>query len=330
VGASFRNAINAGKLLPDRRLRALGGRRSLVGGCLGNKAARISGSALVGRAPTCVDLPIMPSLPPEITDRLNFAVEIARAAGDVTLQYFRRSDLQVDRKADRSPVTIADRSAEELLRKRIGERFGGDGIIGEELGELRGSSGYQWILDPIDGTKSFIHGVPLYTTLVAVLREGEPIAGVIHAPAVSETVYATKGGGCWHVPNAKERPRRTHVSAIARLNESLLVTTEIASFTTHRKTDALDVFIKLQQAARLTRTWGDGYGYLMVATGRAEVMIDAVVNIWDAAPLQTIIEEAGGQFSDWKGNATIRAGEAIATNGHVSGVVLAITSDALP
>src|SRR5882757_2957263 len=126
----------------------------------------------------------------EIAERLQFAVEIAREAGDGTLRYFRRLDLAVERKADQSPVTVADRSAEELLRQRIGDRFPNDAIIGEELGEKAGQSGFQWILDPIDGTKSFIHGVPLYTTLIAVLRDGEPVAGVIHAPAVGETVYA--------------------------------------------------------------------------------------------------------------------------------------------
>jgi histidinol phosphatase-like enzyme (inositol monophosphatase family) len=261
----------------------------------------------------------------DTSDRLDFAVAIAREAGDVTLKYFRRDDLEVVRKADKSPVTIADRSAEELLRERIGQRFPGDGIIGEEFGTLEGMSGYQWILDPIDGTKSFIHGVPLYTTLVAVLRDGEPLVGVVHAPAVAETVYAAKGGGCWHVCGAGSEPRPAHVSKVARLSESLLVTTEVASFTTHRTPDALDVFVKLQRAARLARTWGDGYGYLMVATGRADVMIDPVVNIWDAAPLQNIIEEAGGHFLDWKGEPKIDTGDAIATNGLVTEEVLALT-----
>jgi histidinol-phosphatase len=260
----------------------------------------------------------------EIAERLQFALEIARAAGEVTLKYFRRDGLQVDRKADTSPVTIADRSAEELMRIRINMRFSSDGIIGEEHGEHLGKSGYQWILDPIDGTKSFIHGVPLFTTLVAVLQNGEPQIGVIHAPALAETVWAYKGGGCWYQPSAISDPGAAHVSSVARLDESLLLTTEISSFTTHRDPDALGVFVKLQRAARLTRTWGDGYGYLLVATGRAEVMIDPVVNLWDAAPLQPIIEEAGGHFSDWKGNPTIRAGEALATNGQVSHEVLGL------
>lgn len=259
----------------------------------------------------------------EIADRLEFAVEIAREAGEVTLKYFGREDLKVDRKADTSPVTIADRSAEELLRERIGRRYPNDGIIGEEFGKVEGTNGYQWILDPIDGTKSFIHGVPLYTTLIAVLRDGEPQLGVVHAPALAETVYAAKGGGCWHASGEDAEPRKARVSSVGKLSESLLVTTEIASFTTHRKADALDVFVKLQRTARLARTWGDGYGYLMVATGRAEVMVDPIVNIWDAAPLQTVIEEAGGHFVDWSGKATIHTGDAIATNGRVTEEVLA-------
>src|SRR5947207_1490410 len=129
----------------------------------------------------------------EIAERLRFAVEIAREAGDVTLRHFRHCDLIIESKADRSPVTIADRSAEELLRQRIGERFSRDGVIGEEFGEQPGGSDFQWVLDPIDGTKSFIHGVPLYTTLVAMLKNEEPVIGVIHAPALGETVYAAKG-----------------------------------------------------------------------------------------------------------------------------------------
>jgi len=264
----------------------------------------------------------------EHNNRLDFAVEIARDAGDLTLKYFRRDDLQVDRKADESPVTIADRSAEELLRAQIAKRFSRDGIIGEEFGEQGGSSGYQWILDPIDGTKSFIHGVPLYTTLVAVLRDGEPILGVIHAPAVGDTVYAAKGMGCWSLSKRGDEPRAARVSGVKTLSESLLLTTETASFTKHRQKDALDAFLELQRTARLCRTWGDGYGYLMVATGRAEVMIDPIVSIWDAAPLQTVIQEAGGQFTDWQGKSTIHAGEAVATNGLVSKEVLRILRDA--
>jgi histidinol-phosphatase len=259
----------------------------------------------------------------EIAERLQFAVEIAREAGNGTLRYFRRPDLAVERKADFSPVTVADRSAEELLRERIGERFPEDAIIGEELGEQAGRSGFQWVLDPIDGTKSFIHGVPLYTTLVAVLENDEPQVGVIHAPAVGETVYAAKGSGCWYTCGSADSPQAARVSSVAALSDGLLLTSELEGFRLRRSGDAMEVFMRLQRAARLVRTWGDGYGYLMVAIGRAEVMIDPIMNLWDAAPLLPIIQEAGGHFSDWNGNSTVRNGEALATNTRVKNEALA-------
>jgi histidinol-phosphatase len=261
----------------------------------------------------------------EIADRLQFAVEIAQEAGDGTLRYFRSRDLAVESKADRSPVTIADREAEELLRQRIGERFSGDGIVGEEFGEQKGSTKYQWLLDPIDGTKSFIHGVPLYTTLVAVLENGEPRIGIIHAPALGETVYAAKDSGCWYTCGSASKPEPARVSNVAALSDAMLLTTEIRDFKL-KQSGALEKFLEMQRIARVSRTWGDGYGYLMVATGRAEVMIDPILSIWDAAPLLPIIEEAGGHFGDWKGNPTIRAGEALATNAAINREVLRHTA----
>ena len=261
-----------------------------------------------------------------IQTRLKSAVRIAREAGDVTLDYFHRRDLAVEFKADSSPVTAADRAAEELLRGRIADEFPDDSIFGEEFGATIGTSGYQWVLDPIDGTKSFVHGVPLYTTLVAVLAEEQPKLGVIYAPACGELVYAATGGGCWYsdVRQGDGAPTPARVSSVRQLRESLLLTSEIQSFSTGRKNDALAVYLELQRSARLARTWGDGYGYLMVATGRAEVMIDPVMNLWDAAPLQTVIEEAGGKFTDWQGRPTVHSGESIATNGLVADEVLAI------
>jgi len=262
-----------------------------------------------------------------LKQRLDWAVEIALEAGRLTLGHFRQSGLQVERKADDSPVTVADREAEELLRLRIAERFPADGLLGEELGSIEGKSGFQWVLDPIDGTKSFIHGVPLYTTLVAVLHEEQPCAGVIHAPAMSETVYAATGGGCCYLPGPGILPRPAYVSQVSRLEESLVLTSEVANFALRRPADASHVYHELERQARLARTWGDGYGYLMVATGRAEVMIDAVMNLWDAAPLQTVIEEAGGRFSDWQGRPTVHSGDAVACNGLVADAVLALTKD---
>jgi histidinol phosphatase-like enzyme (inositol monophosphatase family) len=257
-----------------------------------------------------------------IEQRLEWAVRIAQQAGALTLTHFRRADLAVEQKADQSPVTVADRSAEELLRTLIAERFPQDAILGEEFGTSVGTSAYRWVIDPIDGTKSFIHGVPLYTTLVGVLSDDEPTIGVIHAPAAGETVYAAAGRGCFYIPEHGTDPKRTRVSKVGRLRDSLLLTTDVAAFSKRSPADGHHIYLSLQRAARLVRTWGDGYGYLLVATGRAEAMIDPEMDVWDMAALVPVIEEAGGRFSDWKGERTILSRDALGTNGLVADEVL--------
>lgn len=260
-----------------------------------------------------------------LTRRLEVAVQCAREAGQFTLQYFQTEVLQVERKSDDSPVTIADRGAEQLLRDRIAAQFPGDAIIGEELGEVAGTSGFRWILDPIDGTKSFISGVPLYSQLIGVEQDGRGMIGVIALPALGEMVYAARGQGTWHV-RGQHAPRQVHVSN-RTLDKGLFVTSQVDSFD---KRGAADAYHQLQQLAYVTRTWGDGYGYFLVATGRAEVMVDPVMNVWDAAAVQPVVEEAGGTFTDWRGDSTIRGGEGISTNGVVLPQVLDITRRFVP
>jgi histidinol phosphatase-like enzyme (inositol monophosphatase family) len=259
----------------------------------------------------------------QLDGRFGFAVEIARRAGEQTLALFRAREFGLERKADGSPVTQADRDAETLLRQLIGERFPEDGILGEEFGETPGTSGYRWILDPIDGTKSFVAGVPLYTTLVAVLRDERPEIGVICAPAAGEMVFAELAKGCWHAIG-DDPPRRARVSIVAELSDAVFVTTAVEAFSTGRERDARRVVDELAAVCRVTRTWGDAFGYLLVATGRAEVMIDPVMNLWDAAALAPVIEEAGGRFCDWRGQPTVHSGEAVATNGALAEEVLRI------
>ncbi len=254
----------------------------------------------------------------ELSARLELALAAAREAGQLTLEYFRRDDLVVERKGDDSPVTAADRRAEELLRGRIAAAFPADAILGEELPERPGTSDYRWILDPIDGTKSFIHGVPLYGTLVGLELGGDPVAGVIHIPALAETVYAATGCGAWYLQGERP-PRPARVSARAPLAKGLFVTSEVA---TYDEIGRRDVYDRLQAAARLSRSWGDCYGYLMVATGRAELMVDPVVALWDVAPLLPILEEAGGTFTDWQGRRTIHSGQGLASNGLIFDEVL--------
>jgi histidinol phosphatase-like enzyme (inositol monophosphatase family) len=247
----------------------------------------------------------------DIDRRLHLALAIAREAGNITLEFFRRDDLEIERKQDDSPVTAADRRAEEHLRKRIAAALPDDGIFGEEFPERPGTSGFRWILDPIDGTKSFIHGVPLYGTLIGIERDGGSVLGVIRIPALDECVYAARGQGAWY-QQADQPPHRAQVSHRAPLAKALFVTSEVVNFDATGRRPAYE---RLQAAARLTRTWGDCYGYLMVATGRADVMVDPIMAPWDAAALPPILEEAGGTFTDWQGRPTSHAGEGIATNG---------------
>lgn len=258
-----------------------------------------------------------------VSRRLEMARQLAQEAGQITLQYFQTAELKIERKADNSPVTQADRNAEEFLRERIRRFFPGDAIVGEEFGEQPGDSGYTWILDPIDGTKTFVGGVPLYSQLIGILLGEESVAGVISIPGLDECIYAAKGQGAWWRKRASA-PEPARVSQRARLAEGIFVTSQVDSFT-HR--GAAEAYLRLERAAYITRTWGDGYGYLLVATGRAEAMIDPVMNVWDAAAIRPVLEEAGGTFTDWKGQATIRGGEGVATNGRVLDEVLAITRD---
>jgi histidinol-phosphatase len=262
------------------------------------------------------------ALAAEIAGRLPLALAAGQEAGRLTLRYFQQDNYAVERKSDASPVTIADRSAEELLRRQIAAAFPSDGIVGEEHGQIAGTSGFNWIVDPIDGTKAFISGVPLYGTLVAVEHEGAAVLGLVYMPALGEVVYAARGQGAWHF-RGPEQPRRCQVSNKPRLADGLLVTSQVDLFAGR---GAASVFDALQKSAYITRTWGDCYGYLLVATGRAEAMIDPVMNVWDCAAVQPVVEEAGGTFTDWQGRPTIHAGEAIATNGLVLAEVLAVTA----
>lgn len=259
----------------------------------------------------------------DLIARQTLALEAAREAGDLTLRYFQRDNFSVELKADASPVTIADRQAEIHLRERITAAFPADAILGEELPERPGTSGFRWILDPIDGTKSFISGVPLYGTLIGVEHQGRSVVGVIRIPALDECVYAAAGQGAWYTAGDAE-PLAARVSSKDKLSAGLFCTSAVKTF---EKQGRLPAYNRLQAAAWLTRTWGDCYGYLLVATGRAEVMVDPQMNVWDCAALQPVLEEAGGTFTDWSGTPTIHAGEAIATNGRVLDEVLAITRE---
>jgi len=248
----------------------------------------------------------------ELKQTLDFAVDIAREAGAITLEYFKGS-FAAERKADNSFVTVADREAEKLLRDRISQTFPNDAILGEEAGEKPGTSGSRWILDPIDGTYSFVHGVPLFAVLIGCEVDGEPLLGVVNLPALNEMVYAARGLGCFY------NDARARVSSTALLDDALLLSTDFGTCGQYGFGQAADAF---QRRVHARRTWGDAYGHVLVATGRADIMLDPVMNIWDCAALLPILEEAGGTFTDWRGNRTIDGGNAISTNGRLFEVVM--------
>jgi histidinol-phosphatase len=236
---------------------------------------------------------------------LEAVAEVARITGDTALRYF-RTGVAVESKRDGTPVTVADRAAEEIARDWLRARFPDDGILGEELGEERPEARRRWVLDPIDGTKTFVRGVPLWGSLVA-LHEGETVlAGAIYCPAVGELVTAALGAGCWWNGN------RCTVSAIGDLTPATIVTTD-ERFVGHPRRGAM--WRELAERVSVSRSWGDCYGYLLVATGRAELMTDPVLSPWDAAALLPVITEAGGVYTDWRGRRTAFGGAGvIATN----------------
>lgn len=241
----------------------------------------------------------------ELKHLLEFAVLLAREAGDITCRHFKGSFV-AERKVDNSFVTIADREAERSLRAGIERDFPDDGILGEEEEEKIGTSSRRWIIDPVDGTYSFVHGVPLFAVLIGLEIDGQTVLGVVNLPALHELVYAARGLGCfWN-----DGPAR--VSATQSVSEALLLATD---FGTCEKYGFGPAAQALQQQVNARRTWGDAYGHVLVATGRADIMLDPVMNVWDCAALSPIVEEAGGTFTNWQGVKTIHGGNAISTNG---------------
>jgi myo-inositol-1(or 4)-monophosphatase len=246
---------------------------------------------------------------------LSFAMETVQLAGKLTLRYF-QSGVRPDFKADDTPVTVADRKSEELMRSRIEKHFPQHAIVGEEFGssQKQGAS-HRWFIDPIDGTKAFLRGVPLYATLLGLEIEGQVEVGAAYFPALDEMIAAATGEGCWW------NGRRAHVSEVGGLEQSLAVFGDVASFAKHGRADAWQ---RITQAVSFRAGWGDAYGHMLVATGRAELMLDPIMHVWDSAPFPPILKEAGGYFGDWQGKPTIHANEALSTSQALLPEVLAI------
>ena len=238
-------------------------------------------------------------------DWLDALTTVAQHAAAVALRYY-RADLTVEMKSDGSPVTIADRQAEQAAREWIATYFPHDSIVGEEFGSnIHSTSQRSWFVDPIDGTQSFIRGVPLWGTMIGVTEREVPIAGAVCCPAANELVVAATARGCWH------NGSQCAVSTIDDLSQATILTTADA-FRVHPPRRAR--WQALTDRAAFARSWGDCYGYVLVATGRAELMADDRLSLWAYTPLVPIIREAGGVITDWRGQSDRFGSDAIATN----------------
>ena len=233
-------------------------------------------------------------------------------AGRLALDYFERG-VAVESKADQTPVTVADRGAEQLLREAIEREFPDDGFLGEELGDRPTRTGYKWIIDPIDATKNFIRGIPLFATLVGLEQQGQMVAGFAYVPALGYLYHAVRGGGAF------KNDRPIHASSIDQLEEAQLVYSSLAWFD---KTGTQEEFLALLRRVGRSRGFGDFYGHLLVAEGAAEIALEPQLNPWDCAALKPIVEEAGGVVTDWNGQNTIYGQGCVSVNAALHRLVL--------
>ncbi len=253
---------------------------------------------------------------PDWRTRYEKAIDITRRAGQVALRYFDTA-LTVEWKGDKSPVTVADRDTEQVLRSELSAAFPGDGFLGEEFGDTPGTTGYRWVLDPIDGTRSFVRGVPLWAVLVGLEYQGEVIAGIVDAAPLGHTYHALRGHGAYR------NERRIHVSEETDLARSLVYYSSVSWFL---KAGREQAFLDLVRRTERQRGYGDWYGFMLVAQGSGEIMIEHGVHAWDVAAILAIIEEAGGRFSDWEGRRDIHRSDVLASNGKLHDEVLRIVA----
>jgi histidinol-phosphatase len=253
---------------------------------------------------------------PQWRARYETAVEAGQEAGRLALRYF-DGDFKVEWKQDQSPVTVADREAEALLRARLLGAFPTDGFLGEESGDVAGSSGFRWIIDPIDGTRNFVRRIPLWGTLVGLEYKGQQIAGVANVPALGHVYRALLGDGAYR------NNQRLRVSNVDSLKDATLFHTSMSWFV---RAGCADAFRELAGRVQTERGYGDFYGHMLVAQGSGELMVEQGVHAWDMAALKPIVEEAGGRFSDWDDTATIYRPDVIASNGKLHAEALKILS----
>jgi histidinol phosphatase-like enzyme (inositol monophosphatase family) len=242
------------------------------------------------------------TFPVDLTPYRTFLTELALKSGDFLRPHFFNPALAVEIKSDDSPVTAADRGAEELLRRLITSRFPSHGIIGEEFANVNADAEFVWVLDPIDGTKAFITGVPLWGTLIALLHDGQPVLGAIHQPILQQLMI---GDGATTTLNGEP----VRVRECSRLEAATLLTSDTLNPAKYQNGAAFDA---LARRVRLVRTWADCYGYLLLASGRADIALDPIMNPWDIAALVPIVRGAGGLITDWQGGPAYPAGSTAA------------------
>jgi myo-inositol-1(or 4)-monophosphatase len=240
----------------------------------------------------------------ERSEFVPFIEELAAVSSAVVRRHY-LGGVAVETKADSTPVTVADRRAEEVMRALIAQRYPDHGIVGEEFGDTRLDARYRWILDPIDGTKAFVANCYLFGTLIALTRDGRPILGAIANPLVGHVLVGT-GSECFL------GGRRVRVRDCSRIEEATLLTTDHWNVARHRNGTAFEA---LARRARLYRTWGDCHGYFLVATGGADIMADPVLSLWDIMALIPVVEGAGGRITDWNGEDPVGADSIIASAG---------------
>lgn len=241
-----------------------------------------------------------------------FLAELASLSGDVILQHYQSAGLVVERKGDDSPVTVADRAAEAAIIARIRGKFPEHGILAEESGNDRANAEWTWVIDPIDGTKSFITGVPLFTTLIGLLHEGKPVLGCIHQPVLKQLCIGDNQQTTLNGHPVSVRPARV-------LNECTLLTTDMIDPPRMHNAEGWQ---RLVESVRLVRTWGDGYGYLLLACGFADIMADAELNPWDILPVLPVLRGAGASVTQWEGGTQLPFTSAVAANPRIHRMAL--------
>jgi len=251
------------------------------------------------------------------SDDLRLAHELADAADAITMRRFLAGDLQVETKPDLSPVSDADRAVEQAVRELIGKARPGDAVVGEEYGET-GSGARSWMIDPIDGTKNFVRGVPVWATLIALLEHGRVVVGVVSAPALGRRWWAARGEGAWTGPGLASA-RRCRVSSVRDLADASL---SFSSLYGWEEKGRLDAFLDLTRTVWRTRAYGDFWSHVMVAEGSVDVSAEPELSPWDMAAITVIVEEAGGTWSALSGAADVAGGSMVCTNGLLHDEVL--------